>query len=146
MTTIERAKLTDYVYDLDELVREHWWRDDEPSNWESIGGADVRGDLSYEFDEVQVFKHKVTGQLLIAHDSGCSCPSPFEDTTVRDGRFIHRLKDFDDFVANVESYERGFWDSDSRRYVEHGEVVRHPEVVDQVTRLRKTVEAALAGS
>jgi len=33
---------------------------------------------SYEFDQTVVWQHLETGQLYIASDSGCSCPSPFE--------------------------------------------------------------------
>ncbi len=34
---------------------------------------------SYEFDLRVIWRHKETGQLYTARDSGCSCPSPFED-------------------------------------------------------------------
>lgn len=34
---------------------------------------------SYSFDTVVVWRHTPTGQLYWAHDSGCSCPMPFED-------------------------------------------------------------------
>lgn len=38
-----------------------------------------------------------TGNVYIAHDSGCSCPSPFEDySTVKD---LERIKD----TANLEA-------------------------------------------
>lgn len=33
----------------------------------------------YQFDYRVVWRHKPTGQLYTARDSGCSCPSPFED-------------------------------------------------------------------
>lgn len=35
-------------------------------------------DDSYGFDLTVVWRHKETGQLYWASDSGCSCPSPFE--------------------------------------------------------------------
>ena len=38
-------------------------------------------DLSWEFEMVIVLRHKETGDLYWAQDSGCSCPSPFEDFT-----------------------------------------------------------------
>ena len=41
-------------------------------------------DLSYEFNEFVVYKNE-TGILYWASDSGCSCPSPFED--------IHTIND-----------------------------------------------------
>lgn len=34
---------------------------------------------SYEFDMRVVWRHTDTGVLYTARDSGCSCPSPFED-------------------------------------------------------------------
>lgn len=34
---------------------------------------------SYEFDYLVVWREKATGQLWWASDSGCSCPTPFED-------------------------------------------------------------------
>lgn len=34
---------------------------------------------SYEFDIRMVWQHVPTGTLYTMRDSGCSCPSPFED-------------------------------------------------------------------
>lgn len=36
---------------------------------------------SYEFDIRVVWLHKKSGELYTARDSGCSCPSPFENYT-----------------------------------------------------------------
>lgn len=36
-------------------------------------------DGCYEFDTHLVFRHTKSGKLYYAHDSGCSCPTPFED-------------------------------------------------------------------
>lgn len=37
------------------------------------------------FDTTVVWRHKETGKLYWAHDSGCSCPTPFECyTSIRD--------------------------------------------------------------
>lgn len=38
---------------------------------------DIAG--SYEFDMCVLWKHLATGRLFYAFDSGCSCPSPFEN-------------------------------------------------------------------
>lgn len=46
---------------------------------EIFGAFDNRDDLFYEFDETVVFRDTETGQFYVAQDSGCSCPSPFED-------------------------------------------------------------------
>lgn len=38
------------------------------------------GDACYSFDLTVVWQDTTTGALFYADDSGCSCPSPFEDT------------------------------------------------------------------
>jgi hypothetical protein len=35
--------------------------------------------LSWEFNEIRIVQDNETGKLGYGHDSGCSCPSPFED-------------------------------------------------------------------
>lgn len=49
-----------------------------PDCLEYVGGLS-QPDLYYEFYELGVWKHKPDGELYWATDSGCSCPSPFED-------------------------------------------------------------------
>jgi len=44
-----------------------------------IGGLN-EPDLCYEFNELVVWQHE-DGRVFFAQDSGCSCPSPFEDYT-----------------------------------------------------------------
>lgn len=41
--------------------------------------GDVWRDMSWEFDAFIIWKQPSTGAYLWAHDSGCSCPTPFED-------------------------------------------------------------------
>ncbi len=53
-------------------------------------GLEMVGDVewddeSYEFNMTAVWRDKETGQFYWADDSGCSCPSPFEDYHGRDG-------------------------------------------------------------
>lgn len=36
-------------------------------------------DEPYEFDLTRIYHHPDTNQIFYAHDSGCSCPMPFED-------------------------------------------------------------------
>jgi hypothetical protein len=106
--------------------------------WEVVGSADMRGDLSYEFDQVTVFRHKFFGGLLIAHDSGCSCPTPFEDHSVKAGQFLNSLVEFDAFVdEHAGTHSR--YDEATQDYAE----VRHTTTVDQVARLRKVLEEAI---
>lgn len=40
-------------------------------------------DADYSFDMLVVWQHE-DGRVLYGSDSGCSCPSPFEDQTVDD--------------------------------------------------------------
>lgn len=35
----------------------------------------------YDFDKTVVWRHTKTGKLYVGQDSGCSCPSPFENFT-----------------------------------------------------------------
>lgn len=108
----------------------------EKSAWLWVGGADMRGDLCYEFDEVGLFQHEDTLDLLMAHTSGCSCPTPHEENTVADGVFITSLVEFDKFIEKNESLTYS-WDDEPQK--------RYPEVVDQVVALRKVVEGLLDG-
>lgn len=50
----------------------------------------------YEFDIRMVWRHAETGKLYTARDSGCSCPSPFENYTSLDSleEIDPRLVDF----------------------------------------------------
>ena len=121
------------TYPAAERIVANYWSDDT-SPWKDIGSADMDGDLSYEFSEVRVYQHEKTRELVIAFDSGCSCPSPFEDTTVDDVEFLASLVDFDDFVAKHEVLDRD-WDT--------GEQTRNPRVVDEVSLLRRQVEDLL---
>ncbi len=47
-------------------------------------------DACYSFDLTVVWKDIETGALYFADDSGCSCPSPFEDTGRDDLTLIDR--------------------------------------------------------
>ena len=52
-------------------------------------GLSVVADLemsepNWSFDTVVVWRHIESGQIYWAHDSGCSCPTPFEDYTSLD--------------------------------------------------------------
>ncbi len=41
--------------------------------------GDAWRDMSYEYDAFIIWQKDGTGEFLWAHDSGCSCPTPFED-------------------------------------------------------------------
>lgn len=42
------------------------------------------GDGCYSFDLTVVWRRDFDGKLVYAEDSGCSCPSPFEDQGIPD--------------------------------------------------------------
>lgn len=75
-----------------------------------IGAIDTAG--SYEFDILCVWQHEESGKLYYATDSGCSCPSPFEDIESLDDMqeitfktLPKFLSDLDDHVGNSYGYE-----------------------------------------
>lgn len=124
-----------HVYPEDmRITRNYWSNDEEESPWKWVGETNLRGDLSWEFDEAAVWQHEDTLDLIIAADSGCSCPTPFEDLELKDATFLESLVDFDKFIEENESRTYSWDDNPSERY---------PEVVDQVTALRKKVEELL---
>lgn len=59
---------------------------------ETIAELDIAG--SYEFDMVVVWRQVKSGALYAGHDSGCSCPSPFENVTGLDD--LTYLRSLDD--------------------------------------------------
>lgn len=76
---------------------------------------------SYEFDMTAIVRKKATGELFYATDQGCSCPSPFEDTTEADLKPIRRMQDWYDHVEERKAraaeddavwhgHEKGFTD------------------------------------
>lgn len=62
------------------------------------------GEADYSFDLTRVFIHVPTQALYAANDSGCSCPSPFEDTLVGELTPITTLAELDLFVADRMTY------------------------------------------
>lgn len=68
-----------------------------PDGFAIIADEDV-ADM-YEFDQVLVVRAP-NGTLWAAHDSGCSCPTPFEDTTwPTDWVLIRQPSDLDGVLA-----------------------------------------------
>jgi hypothetical protein len=61
-----------------------------------LGTLDQDG-LSYEYNTLVVWKHTPTGRIFWAHDQGCSCPTPFEDS-----RF-----EGPDKIENIQEITRG---------------------------------------
>lgn len=81
------------------LVERSFWstEEDPQSPYEYV--TEVQwGEADYNFDLTRVYRHTETGELFYAEDSGCSCPSPFEDTTEED---LHRIERMQDWYAHV---------------------------------------------
>lgn len=57
-------------------------------------------DLSYEYNTLVVFQRIKVGSMYWAHDSGCSCPTPFE---------TYRFNGAED--TNLERLTRSSWNS-----------------------------------
>lgn len=81
---------------------------------------------SYDFNTIMVWKHEQTGRVYWAQDSGCSCPSPFEDfngiadlTEITDETFA-------DFQRAVEQHcvWSGDWNDGSAFSVDKVDLVR----------------------
>lgn len=71
-------------------------------------------EASYSFYDFIVWKHE-DGRIFYASDSGCSCPSPFEDYTSLDK--ADEAKSIEEFEAAVKSYFNSVnydsnWDDD----------------------------------
>ena len=78
------------------MLIDSWENDDTP--YTRI--AEVQwGEASYNFDLTRVYHHRETGELFYAKDRGCSCPSPFEDTTEADLTPITRMHDWYEHVT-----------------------------------------------
>lgn len=71
---------------LDETL--YSWRWDDSSNpvdeFLTYAGSVDLSEPDYSFDIIGFWVRKSDGQVLYATDSGCSCPSPWEDTKVGD--------------------------------------------------------------
>ena len=81
--------MTEY-HDIQGLfVRESWLHKGDSEEVEKfltfIGEVQV-DEQEWNFHLVAFWIRKSDGQVLWAEDSGCSCPSPFEDTLVSDLR------------------------------------------------------------
>lgn len=65
---------------------------------------------SYEFDKRVIFMRVCDGKLFTARDSGCSCPTPFEDI------FLNDLEDYNFGTIRNEALEKsknGYYDGDN---------------------------------
>lgn len=83
-----------------------------PEDWTPIGEWEMSG-APWEFDLIALWRDG-EGLLRAAHDSGCSCPIPFEGFTATDFQCIRTTQDFEVFVSN---HEFEWWSLDAKQRV-----------------------------
>lgn len=96
-----------------------------PETWdlEVVGEVDYSSGI-YEFDTRVVWKHKKTGQLYTMRDSGCSCPTPFED--------YNNLEDLE--AVNFDNLEAEIKSERSRSYYEGASLNECRDFLDKVAK------------
>ena len=71
----------DFEFDLEWKVKDYYSENPvyNPSSWglNIIGSVELNGE-SYQFNKIYVWKRQ-DGKVFYGQDSGCSCPTPFED-------------------------------------------------------------------
>lgn len=72
-----------------------------PEPWAKI--AEAEWGESYEFDTLVVLQNRETGEIRAMHDSGCSCPTPFEDYNGIDD--TTKIESVDDLLRYLLSKE-----------------------------------------
>lgn len=56
---------------------------------------------AYEFDLTVLWKRESDGRFVYAEDSGCSCPSPFEDKGIPDLTVLPKRGGLKEFQAHL---------------------------------------------
>lgn len=92
------------------------------------------GEACYSFDLTRVWRNVETNELFCADDSGCSCPSPFDNTDEDDLVKIESLFQFQRYLEldkPVDKRERYGCD--------------YPDTVDDINRVVQKVADHLLG-
>lgn len=77
----------------------------ESRNCEIVAVLD-EPNLSYEYATAIVLKEKESGKLYAAFDSGCSCPTPFENfRSLEDFTPINSEEDFNMFISGYRNFD-----------------------------------------
>lgn len=99
--------MTTYEDILDYAVGDYYGSacDEIAEHLTKVGEVDL-AEPCYDFNLLAFWVRKRDGQLLYATDSGCSCPSPFQDTQVRDLKETNLAGVLD--VAHREVSEYGY--------------------------------------
>lgn len=80
------------------LEPNYWAENAEPTEYTRIADVEWRGQ-PWEFDMTRVYLHE-SGALFYAEDSGCSCPTPFENATSDNLHPINRMQDWYEHVTS----------------------------------------------
>ena len=76
-----------------------------PASWGMEIFAELDNpNLSYEYETLIVLKHVESGKFYWAHDSGCSCPTPFEDYGKLEDLTALTQQTFADFESEVKDF------------------------------------------
>lgn len=86
-------------------------------------GLETVGEISwgipcYDFDLTVVWKRKSDGVFVYAEDSGCSCPSPFEDKGIEDLTVLRKGGGLGDFQKHCEQRNADRYSSDPDQQAE----------------------------
>ena len=80
-------------------------------------------DASYSFDMFVIWLRESDGQLFYGIDSGCSCPSPFED--VSGIEMLSQLGDMQSFERELVAWGKSYFNAQAlASFVEKVEVVK----------------------
>lgn len=93
--------------------------------------------MSYEFNMFVVWKRLSDGALFYASDSGCSCPSPFEDESAETLTPITAGDSYRSFTDEFNAWRKPSW-RDSEPFVSNAET---QELFDKVTQALKETAA-----
>lgn len=64
--------------------------------------------MSYEFNMTIIVRDNPTGDIYVASDSGCSCPTPFERIGgLGDMTLIRNMRDFDTYFSQDSYHIKG---------------------------------------
>jgi hypothetical protein len=79
-----------------------------PASWGMEIFAELDNpNLSYEYETLIVLKHVESGKFYWAHDSGCSCPTPFEDYNKIEDLSVLNRQTFGEFEHEVKHFGYG---------------------------------------
>ncbi len=87
------------------------YSDPEKFGLTTIGEIDW-SDGCYNFDYTVVWKRESDGKFVYAEDSGCSCPSPFEDAGISDLTALRKRGGLKDFKEHCAKRQRDAYDGD----------------------------------